>query len=215
MGPEAALDFCARLVRLTPAERDQDHIHVILDNNTAIPDRTRAIIDGGESPVDELVHTAKRLEAAGAEILAMPCNSAHAWFDELAAAVDVEFLDIVEAAAAELGDAQAAGLLATEATARSGTYGKACRARGVRLLLPGPDGQAEVMRLIRAVKAGRRSPEMRESLARLCRSLVSSGAEAVILGCTELPLVARKLEGVSLVDSTEALAKLTVKEAFA
>ena len=214
MGPEAALDFCARLLRLTPAESDQEHIHVILDNNTAVPDRTRAIFKGGESPLDELVRSARRLEAAGAELLAMPCNTAHAWFDELAAAVRVKLLNMVEAAVAELGDAKTAGLFATEAAVKARVYERAARARGVKLLLPEPEGQGELMKLVRAVKAGRRSAAMRKDLARLSGVLVSRGAKAVILGCTELPLIARDIDGFRLVDSTEILARLTVREAF-
>ena len=179
MGPEAALDFCARLLGLTPAECDQEHIHVILDNNTSIPDRTRALVDGGESPVHELVRSARRLEEAGAELLAVPCNGAHAWFDDLAAAVRAKVLNMVEAAVAELREAKAAGLLATGATVKSGVYERAARARGAKLVLPEPDGQADVMKLVRSVKAGRQGPEMRGSLARLCEDLASRGAEAI------------------------------------
>ena len=148
-------------------------------------------------------------------MLAVPCNGAHAWFDELAAAVEVKLLNMVEAAVAELREAKAAGLLATGATVKSGVYERAARARGVKLVLPEPDGPGEVMKLVRAVKAGRKEVEMRGTLARLCEGLAARGAEAVILGCTELPLIAREIDGFSVVDSTDALARLTVREAFA
>lgn len=215
MGPEAALDFCMRVLRLTPAACDQEHIHVILDNNTSIPDRIRAIVDGGESPLDEIVSSARKLEQAGAQILAMPCNGAHAWFAELAESIQAKLLNMIEAAVSELRGVEKAGLLATDATVRSGVYERAARKRGVELVVPGPAEQAEVVQLIRDVKSGRRETRMHDALSKLCGGLASRGAEAVILGCTELPLIAREVNGVDLVDSTESLARLTVEEAFA
>ena len=104
MGPAATCDLMEKIIALTKAARDQDHLHVLTDVNTAIPDRTAAILHGGPDPVPEMRKSARRLVSAGAELLLMPCNTAHYFYDDLAASVPVPVLHMPRLTAAKSGD---------------------------------------------------------------------------------------------------------------
>ncbi len=100
LGPEATVDFMARVLALTPADSDQDHIHLLVDQNPNVPNRQEAILRDGENPSPAIVAMAKRLEAAGCDLLVMPCNTAHAWEQDIRSATSIPFLSIVEATVA-------------------------------------------------------------------------------------------------------------------
>src|SRR5208283_405759 len=100
MGPAATADFLAKLVRLTPARRDQEHIPIVLYCQPQTPDRGAAILAGGVSPLPHLLQGVRRLTEAGAQVLAIPCNSTHHWFEQLQAACPVPILHIADAAIA-------------------------------------------------------------------------------------------------------------------
>ncbi|HEY8424577.1 MAG TPA: amino acid racemase [Limnochordales bacterium] len=225
MGPEATADLFVRIIRLVRATRDQDHPRVIIDSNSQIPDRTAAIKGEGPSPLPALVETARNLQRAGAELIAMPCNSAHAWYDEIAAAVDVPVLHMIRLTAEETcrrlhrdSAAPPSGpvlVLATSGTIQSGLYQRALGALGLDAAVPEPGAQARVMEAIYQVKAGK--PAVARSLA--LDVLVSETARlapaAVILGCTELPLVLGQGDlDRPVVDSTEVLARAAVQAAL-
>lgn len=218
MGPLATADFYTKLVRLTPARRDQDHLHVIIDSDPVIPDRTAAVLEGGPDPVPALAAAARRLAWAGAELIAIPCNSAHAFLDEIRRAAGVPVLDITEevaAAACRLRPApRAVGLLATSATLRTRLYHRALRARGIAVIEPEPAAQRRVMEAIHAVKAGDLGPSVRARVLEAGGALVRRGAQAIVLGCTELPLVADPGEAPApLLDGTEILARAVIRDA--
>ncbi|HLW46469.1 MAG TPA: amino acid racemase [bacterium] len=219
MGPLATADFYLRLVRATPAATDQEHLHVIIDSNTEIPDRTAAIEHRGPDPTPALVETARRLVAAGAEVLVMPCNSAHAFLDAIRRAVPVPVLDIMEevaSAAAGLTPVPAAvGLLATSGTVRRRLYQAALARRGIEVRTPDAAGQRAVSGAIASVKAGETGPEVRGRALAAAEELVRAGAGAIVLGCTELPLVlASEDVRVPLLDGTEILARAAVRAGF-
>lgn len=209
MGPLATVDLFEKITLHTRAERDQDHLHVLIDSNTAIPDRTAALLHGGPDPRPELVASARRLERMGAQALIMPCNTAHNYYDDVAAAVSVPVLHMIRltAQALERAGIGAAGLLATDGTVQTGIYQRSFAGSGVDLLLPDEAGQRAVMDMIyRGVKAGdlRYDPA---AVRRAMEALLDRGAKTLILGCTELPL-AVKLYGLDLpvVDPTLELA---------
>ena len=102
MGAMATVDFLRKLVEATPAERDQEHIPLIVRFCPEVPDRAAALAGAGPSPQPALVAAAVELAAAGAQALAIPCNTAHYWYDALCAAVPIPILHIVDAALAEL-----------------------------------------------------------------------------------------------------------------
>jgi len=191
MGPEATVELFRRVLSLTPAKRDQDHIHVIVDSNPKIPDRTSAIFDEGESPLRLMVAAAKNLETSGAGCIIVPCNTAHHWLTELRASVSVPVVDMIGETAARVAAYQPSlhtiGLLATSGTLRTGLYQDAFDKEGLRLLVPGEEEEKAVMQAIERIKAGDHS--VRGEVIAVAQHLVERGAEGVIPGCTELSLV--------------------------
>ncbi|MDQ7819814.1 MAG: amino acid racemase [Armatimonadota bacterium] len=219
LGPWATLDLFEKILRLTPAERDQDHLRVIIDNNPRVPDRGPAILGEGEDPTPALVEGARTLERAGADFIVIPCNTAHYFHASIQAAVGIPVLHIMEevaaAARAEVPQVRTLGLLATPATVASRLYHHACGGVGREVIAPDAAGQEVVTAAIYAVKAGRRDRRLTGDLLAVVRDLVSRGAGAIILGCTELPLVldARDLP-VPLLDSNLILARAAVRRAL-
>lgn len=222
MGPLATCDLYEKITRATPAASDQDHLHVLIDSNTDIPDRTAAILRGGPDPTPQLCRSARTLLAAGAGVLCMPCNTAHFFYDRVLACAraerpDVRFLHMPRETArraAALG-VRTAGLLATDGTVRSGVYAEACAAAGIRLVTPDEAGQRAVMALIYdGVKAGNWDLDLAPFRAAL-RDLRARGAETLLLGCTELPVAfARFAFDVPTLDPTEILAQAVVRTAL-
>ncbi len=190
MGPLATADLYHKLVLHTDAETDQDHPRVVVDSNTDIPDRTAALLRGGADPTSELQKSAKRLVSVGAELIIMPCNTAHGFYDAVAAAAAgvpvLHMLRLTRDALVSRG-VKTAGLLATDGTVETGLYQSAFEQSGIALLTPDAEGQAAVMDAIyNGVKAGDLAPDV-SALRRCCEALLSLGAETLILGCTELP----------------------------
>lgn len=218
MGPAATCDLMEKIVALTKAASDQEHLHMIADVNTAIPDRTAAILHGGPDPVPEMVKSARRLVSAGAEILVMPCNTAHYFYDDIAAAVRVPVLHMARETAAALRAAgiKTAGVLATDGTVQSGVYERALTDAGVRAVYPGPAMQREVMRLIYEGVKARTAPLASIPAGDILADVRAQGAETVLLACTELPIAFREL-GLSegCLDPTRVLAFAAVKAAGA
>ncbi|HYZ33491.1 MAG TPA: amino acid racemase, partial [Crenalkalicoccus sp.] len=159
MGPLASAEFMLRLTRLTPAERDQDHIPAVLWSDPRVPDRTAARLSGGADPLPWLLRGLRGLEAAGCGAIAIPCNTAHGWFDALQAETPLPILHIVDAAAAELVrlnvPAGRVGVLATAGTLAMRLYQDRLAARGYDCLVPEPGEMARLVTpAIAAVKAG-------------------------------------------------------------
>ncbi len=189
MGPAATADLFTKIISSTKAGCDQEHLRVIIDSNTAIPDRTDALLHGGVSPVPQMQLSARALEAAGADLLIMPCNTAHGFYSEVCEAVNIPVLHMIRITADALTrrGIKCAGLLATDGTVQTGIYTDCFSGSGIELLTPSPENQAAVMDLTYGgVKAGRRSYDTRRfELA--VHELFDRGAETLILGCTELP----------------------------
>ncbi len=218
MGPLATADFYTKLVRLTPARHDRDHLHVLIDSDPQIPDRSEAVLGGGPDPTPALVSAARRLERMGAELIAIPCNSAHAFLRAIRDAVAVPVLDIMEEVAAWAAGLRpaprVAGVLATSGTLRMRLYHTALSARGIAVVEPGPAEQRRIMAAIRAIKAGDLGGAVRARVREVARALVRRGAQAIVLGCTELPLVADPPPvAVPLLDGTEILARAVIRQA--
>lgn len=215
MGPAATLDFLAKLQRLANATRDQDHYPVVTFSASDTPDRTAAILGTGESPLPAMQDALTALERAGASHVAIPCNTAHYWFDALQAGTRLRLIHIVEATMEELtlryGAAGSVGLIATTGAVRSGVYHQRLENDRRRVLTP-PD-QSAVMGVIEMIKAGRMADAL-PLLTQQVRALQEAGVEAVILGCTELPLclphLPLDLQRV-IVDATDALARASLR----
>ncbi|MDO4813359.1 MAG: amino acid racemase [Eubacteriales bacterium] len=189
MGPLATADLFQKIVLHTEAACDQEHLRVCIDSNTNIADRTAALLHGGANPVPEMVKSAQRLASIGAEVLIMPCNTAHNFYDEVAASVDLPVLQMIALTRDALGKkgVTCAGLLATDGTVQTGIYQRTFAGSGIELLVPEGDDQAAVMDIIyNGVKAGDMNHDV-AAFRRTCENLLARGAEVLILGCTELP----------------------------
>ena len=218
MGPAATCDLMEKIISLTEASCDQEHIHIISDVNTAIPDRTAAILHGGADPVPEMTRSAKRLEAAGAEFIIMPCNTAHYFYEAVASAVAIPLLHMPRLTAAVLKKAgvKKAGVLATDGTIRSGVYARALEAEGIEPVYPDAGNQTMIMDLIYQGVKARKIPLESIPVADILADLREKGAEKFLLACTELPIA---FEALSIrqdcLDPTRVLAFSAVEYAGA
>lgn len=219
MGPFATADFFAKLLEETAATRDEDNVPVLIQSDPRIPARPPAILASGPSPLPALIAGRDRLIAAGATALAMPCNTAHYWYDELARECGVPFISIVDAscdaAAARCPRGSVVGLLATRATIAADLFGPHLAARGLDLLEPSPDDLEDlVLPCIEHVKGGAAAAAAPLVLAAL-RSMAQRGAQAVLLACTELPIAFAASQGtrslVPCIDTTRELARACVR----
>ena len=190
MGPMATVDLFKKIVDYTAASKDSEHIHVYIDSNTDIPDRTEAILHGGKDPVPEMVGSAIRLECMGADFLLIPCNTAHYFYDKICAMVHIPVLNMLEETAREVKrqNITCVGLLATDGTIESGVYDRVFKKYGISVLHPSSLGQKNVMNLIyKGVKAGEKDIDLSGFYGTL-EELKQKGAQTLILGCTELPI---------------------------
>ena len=216
MGPEATVDFFAKVIALTAAKRDQSHLRIIIDNNPKIPDRTEAILTKDERLVPMLVETGKNLEKAGVEFIAIPCNTVHYFYDDLIKEVAVPVLhmirEVTNAIKTSLPNCKRVGLLATTGTVTSSLYQKECQKVGIEVLVPDSQGQAKVMETILRIKGGSSKASARKAILEEANQLLERKAEALILGCTDIPLVIKDNDfSVPVFDSNRVLAEVTVK----
>lgn len=215
LGPEATLDFYAKVLSLTPAERDQDHLHLIIDSNPNVPNRNDAVAGTGPSPGPVLAAMAAGLERAGADFLVMACNAAHAFQGEIEAAVTIPFVSIIEetcvATLRAVPGLRVVGVLGSSGCLDAGLYQDAFAARGVTTLVPQGADRDAFMRSLYRIKAGDKGAKVQQAVRALTTSLIAAGAEAIVAGCTEVPLVLRQDRlPCPLVNSTDVLAERTV-----
>lgn len=214
MGPVATADFFDKLLDEAQADSDEGHVPVLLLSDPRIPRRPAAILDGGESPLPRLRALRNLLIDGGASFLAMPCNTAHHWYGELARDCPVPFISIVDASMALLPPrAASVGLIATAATLQAGIYERPLAARGCRVLQPVEAEQREaVLPAIARVKAGDAVAAGR-LLEPVIESLLARGADAVLLACTETPIALQAIGSplaAQCIDTTRALARACV-----
>lgn len=218
MGPAATVDLFQKIIAVTPAAVEQDYLRIVIDCNPKIPDRTRAIFSQGEDPTRALIETAQNLERAGADFILIPCNTAHYFLDRVQNAVGIPIINMIAETVKELREefpwVKRVGLMATSGTIRSKLYHNEFFNAGVEVIsadetlvmeaIYGPDG----------IKAGNLQEKPRQLLLQAAQNLTESGAEAVIAGCTEIPLVLKKdMLPVPLLDPAEVLATVAVRKA--
>jgi aspartate racemase len=216
MGPLATVDFFHLLVRLTPADKDWNHLHIVVDNNPRMPSRTRAFLFGEESPAPYLLAGAKRLEAIGAALIVVPCNSAAYYLGPAREGVQATVLDpVVATAAAVRADPRAPRrplVLGGMVTHRAELYGQALAADGIVPVRPTDAEQEEVAALIEALKRADTGPAIVARTEAVVRAGMARGADSVILGCTEFGLIADRLAAsLPVFNSNELLARRTLE----
>ncbi|MFZ6709565.1 aspartate/glutamate racemase family protein [Undibacterium sp. TC9W] len=229
VGPAATVDFMDKIIHNTHAARDQDHIKIMVEHNPQIPDRTANLIADGEDPTIALYSACKRLEENEAALIAIPCNTAHAYVKRIQAHLSIPIVNMLEETVsyirAHFTLPAKVGLLATSGTIASRVYHDAAVGQGFELITPDAVHQDKVMNAIYGpvgIKAGHTDGVARQDLLDALAHLVEQGAAVVILGCTELPLVLQQdpafvIAGktVALLDPTTILAQACVKRAEA
>ncbi|WGS51176.1 aspartate/glutamate racemase family protein [Paraburkholderia sp. D15] len=228
VGPAATVDFMDKLVRNTPAARDQDHLKVMVEQNPQIPDRTDALLGRGADPTLALYAACRTLEEGGADLIAIPCNTAHAFVERIQPSLTIPIVNMltctVDFVRSAFPDVREIGVLATSGTLASGVYAAALDARGCVQVAPRAAAQARLMNAIygpRGAKAGFWSGECRDDFRAAIDDLVAQGVQVIVLGCTELPLLMDDLstldalgQAVRFVDPTEVLARRCVAYAL-
>lgn len=217
MGPLAGASFASRLVALTPAAHDQEHIPAILCNDPRIPDRSSARLGQSEDPLAAMLAGIRLLERAGATLIAIPCNTAHLWYEQMAAEASVPLLHIVDAVCddlARLGVRRGrVGLMGTPATLQLGLYQGPLKERGHEVVVPDEEELQLCVAAIAAVK-GNRPAQAFAPAAECIQRLMARGADTIVLGCTELPLALphaqRDAFGAVFTDSIDALARAAI-----
>jgi aspartate racemase len=223
MGPAASAHFCLRIAQSTVALRDQDHLHVILDSDPSVPDRSAFLVDHGPDPVPSLVAMARRLVVAGADLLVMSCNSAAPFTSRVKEVVPAEFVDWIGEAVDVLIETHPerakVGLLATEGTSYAAIYQERLAERDATTILPDPEIQKLVSDAIYGVKAGTpRLTEHREGVLAAAHWLVNNGSDILLVACTEISLLFSSHSAdwpAPMVDTLDAVAARTVLRAGA
>ncbi len=215
MGPEATVDLMQRIIRLTPAMDDKDHIRCIVDNNPKVPSRIKAIIEGnGEDPGPVMADMGRRLEAWGADFLVIPCNTAHYYHNAVQQAVTIPVVDmidlVVKAVKTSFSREKNIGMLASPAVAITRLYTRRFDASGMTEVWPDPDYQDRLFHIIRQVKTGRISPDLHQQYARVCDHLRDRDVRVAIVACTELSVLGGDLS-VSTIDASQVLAEAIVR----
>lgn len=220
MGPEATSDFFAKLLSFDRAARDQDHVHIVVECDPSIPDRTAHILGIGPDPLPAMLVSARRLEAAGADIVGIACMTAHSYLPRLREGSNLRFISAFDTLALALREGfpglRSLGILATAGSRAARVFESSLE--GYSILWPENGEQKElVMEAIygaKGIKAGNRGEGPRALLARAAALLAERGAEAVVAGCTEVPLVlAREDLSLPLIDPMLLLAKALIAEA--
>jgi aspartate racemase len=213
LGPMATAYFMQLVIEMTDASTDQEHIPMIIYNCPQIPDRTGFLLGNTkENPGPLIIECGNTIAEAGAELLAIPCITAHALFPEIEKELNAPVLHIIRETAEYLKKEgiQKVGLEATDGTVQTGVFQKELERQGIEVVLPSKEKQEMVMHIIyNNVKAGRRiDMAMFEQIE---YELHKKGAEVIILGCTELSMVSRDEKiGHGYLDAMEVLARAAV-----
>jgi aspartate racemase len=220
MGPESTAVLLERITRRTPAAVEQDHLRIIIDSNPKIPNRTDALLFGNLKPViDALRETARFLEQAGAEVIGIPCNTAHAFLTEVRASVEVPVVDMIGETAKQarqgFGKQTVVGILATDGTLRTRLYHEALERQHLEAVGPiVPGFQNAVMDTLDMVKLHGVSEESKAAISAAIRDVAGQGATALIAGCTEVGLVLERYPpNLPWLDPLTVLAEALVREA--
>lgn len=218
MGPLASAHFMMRLTQLTTAVTEQDHVPAVLWSDPRVPDRTRGKMSGPGDPLPWLLRGLAGLRAAGCGAVAIPCNTAHGWYEEMQAACDLPILHIVDVAAGELHEDGTppgpVGIMATAATLGMGLYQERLRQRGWDCITPSPEQMVGLVTPAIAAVKENRAPDAYSPLVEVVNDLARRGAVSVVLGCTEIPLGIQAGPQTALnapvLDTIDALARASI-----
>jgi aspartate racemase len=216
MGPLATVDFMSRVIALNPINNEEDHVHLFVDQNPHIPNRQIKSISQEKAISSSLIDSAKKLEVAGANFIIMPCNTAHIFAKDIIKAISVPFLHIVEETVDEISkiypNYNKVGLMATSACLTSEIYQSGLIKSDKVPVCPSLMFQEQCMKTIFAIKDGEEIEPMKYQMIEVAEHLINNGAEIIIAGCTEIPLIIKSIDiEVPLISSTEVLAMRTIE----
>lgn len=213
LGPLAGAHFYRRLIELTPAQQDGDHVSVVLVAEPTIPSRREFLAGHGPSPVPALQQAARELEQVGCDLIVMPSTTTHAFYDDVAASVSVPFLNLLVEVTNALvaADVSRPGIIATRATVQTQIYEPHFLSR-IEPIYPPPEIQDRIERLIDAVKGGSDIEALRADMDDVAAAGWLADADGILLACTETPLIAPTGSGHSLVSATDVLALAALRE---
>lgn len=215
MGPEATVDLMARIVKFTDAQDDIDHVHCLVDQNPHVPSRIKYLLENGEvSPGPCLAEMARKLEKIGADFLCIPCNTAHNWYAEVCAAVDLPVLNMVSLASGNAASQlnfdksgkKRVGILASPAVRMTGLYEAPLRDNGLVPLYADEEYEKKLLSIIRAIKSGDSGSAIQERFSEVIRHFEKKGADALIIACTELGVLKADTQ-LCAIDAADALAR--------
>lgn len=221
MGPEATAHFFELIIKNTKAEKDQEHIPIIIYNNPKIPPRTDAILEKGPSPLPLLVEGTRILSQAGADFIVIPCITAHYYYHDLVKEEKIPVFSLLDETLSHvrknISPLNRIGLIASTGTIHSRLFHDTFAKEGIQVLSPLEQEQEQVMEAIfgtQGIKAGFTSGPAKKIILDVARSLIQRGAEAVIAGCTEIPLVLKHEDlSIPLVDPLRIMALKSIEEA--
>ncbi|MBN2182930.1 MAG: aspartate/glutamate racemase family protein [Sedimentisphaerales bacterium] len=220
MGPESTAELFSKIIRATPAEKDQDHLRIIIDNNTKIPDRTDSILKGEKVKILECIkESLSKLENYGVEIIAIPCNTIHFYWDDIISFTNVSIINMIQEVSLFINKNYSnigkVGLMATTGTIVGQIYQKYIQKD---IVVPNNENQKKVMDAIygkSGIKAGKKGKDILKKFNDVSIFLKKSGAELIISGCTEISLVLNEeIVGLPIIDPLEVLAKSIVRKAI-
>ncbi len=217
MGPEATVDLMQRIIRLTPALDDMDHIRCIVDNNPKVPSRIKAIIEGnGEDPGPCMADMGKRLETWGADFLVIACNTAHYYYDTVQDAVKIPVINLIDLVSntikTNFPDQKKIGILASPAVAMTGLYSSRFEKLGLQDIWPDPWYQDSLFTIIKEVKKGNTDSRTKDAYIKVCENLLDKGAGIAVIACTELSALGGDLP-INAIDAAQVLAMKIVQVA--
>ena len=217
MGPAASAEFYRRLTDLTPATNDQDHIPCVIWSDPTVPDRSTSLINRDDLPWEKLKRGIQGLKNADCDLVVIPCNTAHFWYDRLVA-LGVPIIHIIDSVVDELRsqgvNSGTIGIIGTAATMRLGLYQHHLRKMGYSCITPGShDMDKLVQPAIDCIKANDLSTA-HDLLMQAINNLHAWNVNAIVLGCTEIPLAIKDSQsrGKPLVNSIDSLVKSAIKQ---
>jgi len=217
MGPEATAYCFKRIIDLTQAKKDQDHLRVVIDSNPKIPDRISSIEKNDNRILELLCETARNLQKAQANFIIIPCNTAHYYINEIASAVNIPVLNMIEETVKEINrvEVNAIGVLGTNMLIKTKLYQNMFDKYGIKYIVPDDESQKNIMGIIKLVKEGYDKEKIKNNLFLVTKKLMRKGSIGILLGCTELPLVFPYSKfNIPIFDSTTILAKAAIRFAL-
>ena len=214
MGPEATALLMMRVIQLTPAEDDSDHVPLLIDNNTQIPSRLKALIENtGADPGPVLQQMARQLESSGAQALAMPCNTAHYYAGQIEEAVTIPLLNMLELSAQQIAEhplkPKVVGVLGSPAVKKIGLFDNVFAGRNIAVIYP--QNQALILDAIRAIKSAGQDDKARRIFQQACQELSDGGADILVVGCSEFSIISDAIPGsLNYIDTVDVLAQAVV-----